>query len=221
MSQTLALLHAAKGFVFVAATPVRPHHPLVIPGDYLLDLLVPVPGPHLVDSSLIGIEGHQVGLLPTYLPAGIVGVDYWRVPNPSPQFLIRLAHPAPGPAQRILSNGPLGQLHPSQQVQDQGCLAHWNPHLVVQGMGSGHSSLPQSVGGSPVLVWRQARVLTTDPPATPEATADPYLVLGHPGAGYGGKISNVGKVSPFPSYLPATPEAALQGHGYVHWWFSD
>src|ERR671919_751083 len=183
MSQTLALLHAAKGFVFVAATPVRPHHPLVIPGDYLLDLLVPVPGPHLVDSSLIGIEGHQVGLLPTHLPAGIVGVDYWRVPNPSPQFLIRLAHPAPGPAQRILSNGPLGQLHPSQQVQDQGCLEHWNPHLVVQGMGSGHSSRPQSVGGSPVLVWRQVRVLTTDP--------------------------------------PATPEAALQGHGYVHWWFSD
>src|ERR687891_170232 len=84
MSQTLALLHSAEGFVFVAAASVRPHHPLVIPGDYLLDLLVAVPGPHLVDRGLVRIEGHQVDLLPTYLPASIVGVDHRRVPNPSP-----------------------------------------------------------------------------------------------------------------------------------------
>src|SRR5918996_1093834 len=107
MGQTLALLHSVEGLVFVAAASVRPHHPWVIPGDYLLNLLVAVPGPHLVDRSLICIEGHQVGRLPTYLPASIVGVDYWRVPNPSPQFLVHLAHPALGPAQRILGNGSL------------------------------------------------------------------------------------------------------------------
>src|ERR687895_44997 len=101
MSQTLALLHSAEGFVFVAAASVRPHHPLVIPGDYLLDLLVAVPGPHLVDRGLVRIEGHQVGLLPTYLPASIVGVDHRRVPNPSPQFLVHLAHTAPGSAQGV------------------------------------------------------------------------------------------------------------------------
>jgi|ERR687895_829742 hypothetical protein len=108
MGQTLALLHSVEGFVFVAAAPVRPHHPWVIPGNYLLNLLVPVPGPYLIDRDLIGIEGHQVGQLPTYLPAGIVGVDYRRIPNPSPQFLIHLTHPAPAPAQGILSNGSLG-----------------------------------------------------------------------------------------------------------------
>jgi hypothetical protein len=56
MDQTLTLLHSAEGFVFIAAAPVRSHHPLVIPGDYLLDLLVAVPGPHLVDRSLVSIE---------------------------------------------------------------------------------------------------------------------------------------------------------------------
>src|ERR671919_1336874 len=102
MGQTLALLHPAEGLVFVAAAPVRSHHPLVIPGDYLLDLLVAVPGPHLVDRSLVSIEGHPVGRLPTYLPAGVVSIDYRRVPNPSPQSLVHLAHPAPGPAQGVL-----------------------------------------------------------------------------------------------------------------------
>src|ERR671915_1486956 len=108
MSQTLLLLDPAEGLVFVAATSVRPHHPWVILGDYLLDLLVPVPGPHLVDGSLICIESHQVGWLPTYLPAGIVGVDHRRVPNPSPQCLVHLANASLGPAQGILGNGPLG-----------------------------------------------------------------------------------------------------------------
>ncbi len=101
MGQTLALLHSVEGLVFVAAASVRPHHPLVIPGDYLLNLLVPVPGPHLVDRSLICIEcieGHQVGRLPTYLPASIVGVDYnsWYTWPTRPL------------AQRILGNGSLG-----------------------------------------------------------------------------------------------------------------
>src|SRR5919106_3700560 len=110
MGQTLALLHPAEGLVFVAATPVRSHHPLVIPGDYLLDLLVPVSAPDLIDRGLIGIEGHQVSVLPSHLPAGIVGVDHRSVSYPGPQLLVFLANTSPGPAQGILGNGPLGQL---------------------------------------------------------------------------------------------------------------
>src|ERR687891_2440204 len=108
MSQTLALLHAAKGFVFVAATPVGPHHPLVIPGDYLLDLLVAVPGPHLVDSSLVGVKGHQVSILSTHLPASIVSVARRSIPDPGSQLLVLLAYLASAPAQGILGNGSLG-----------------------------------------------------------------------------------------------------------------
>src|ERR671915_334385 len=57
MGQALALLHPTEGLVFIAAAPVRPHHPLVIPGDYLLDLLVAVPGPHLVVQGVSGGHG--------------------------------------------------------------------------------------------------------------------------------------------------------------------
>src|SRR5918999_2723697 len=107
MGQTLALLHSVEGFVFVAAAPVRSHHPLVIPGDYLLDLLVPVSAPDLIDRGLIGIEGHQVSVLPSHLPAGIVGVDHRSVSYPGPQLLVLLAYLAFGPAQGILGDGSL------------------------------------------------------------------------------------------------------------------
>src|ERR687891_360878 len=103
MGHTLLLLHLAKGPGLLATASVRSHHPLVIPGNHLLDLLVAVPGAHLVDRGLVGVEGHQVGVLPTHFPAGVVGVDYPRVPYPIPQCLVHLAYPAPGPAQRIPS----------------------------------------------------------------------------------------------------------------------
>src|ERR671914_2719011 len=122
MGQTLALLHSVEGFVFVAAASVRPHHPWVIPGNYLLNLLVPVPGPYLIDRDLIGIEGHQVSILSTDFPASIIGVDRRSIPDPSPQLLVLLAYLASGPAQAILGNSSLGQDQSGEGVQDQGHL---------------------------------------------------------------------------------------------------
>src|ERR671919_1506246 len=113
VGQTLLLLHSAEGLVFVAATPVGPHHPLVVPGDDFLHFLVPVSEAHLVDGRLVGVKGHQVSLLSTHLPASIVSVDRRSIPDPSPQLLVLLAYLASGPAQGILSDGPLSQLQPS------------------------------------------------------------------------------------------------------------
>jgi hypothetical protein len=76
---------------------------------------VAVPGPHLVDCGLVSVEGHQVGVLSTHLPAGVVGVDHGGTAHPSPQFLVFLPNIPPGSAQGILGNGPLGQFQPSQQ----------------------------------------------------------------------------------------------------------
>src|SRR5918992_1840995 len=102
VGQTLLLLHSVEGLVFVAATPVRPHHPLVVPGDDFLHFLVPVSETHLVDGSLLGVKGHQVSLFSIYLPASIVSVDRRSIPDPSPQLLVLLAYLASGPAQGIL-----------------------------------------------------------------------------------------------------------------------
>src|ERR671918_321901 len=84
MGHTLLLPHLAKGPGLIATASVRSHHSLVIPGNHLLDLPVAVPGPDLVDGNLIGVEGHQVGVVSTYLPARIVGVDHWGPPEPQP-----------------------------------------------------------------------------------------------------------------------------------------
>src|SRR5918996_1882103 len=108
MGQALALLHPAEALVFIAAAPVRSHHPLVVPGDDFLHFLVPMPGAHLVDGGLVGVKGHQVSLLSTHLPASIVSVDRRSIPDPSPQLLVLLAYLASGPAQGILGNGSLG-----------------------------------------------------------------------------------------------------------------
>jgi hypothetical protein len=87
-----------------------------------LDLLEAVPGPHLIDRGLVGVKGHQVGLLPSHLPVGVIGVDHWRVPNPSPQCWVDLTYPAPGPAQRILGNGPLVRTSPVRVFRTRGTL---------------------------------------------------------------------------------------------------
>jgi hypothetical protein len=65
---------------FVAAAPVGNHHPLVILWHHLLDFLVAVPGPYLIDCDLICIEGHQVSVLPAHPPASVVGVHRWGFP---------------------------------------------------------------------------------------------------------------------------------------------
>jgi hypothetical protein len=91
------LLDLAKGVSFVAATPVGDHYPWVVRWDYLLHLLVPVPGTHLVDRGLIGIKGYQVSILATHLPASVVGVDHWGVLYGGPQLLVGGTHWALGP----------------------------------------------------------------------------------------------------------------------------
>jgi hypothetical protein len=73
-----------------------------------LDLSVAVPGPDLVDGNLVGIEGHQVGILTTYLPTSIVGVDRWGVSYRMPQILVGGTHGTLGPAQSVLGDGSLG-----------------------------------------------------------------------------------------------------------------
>src|ERR671918_3114292 len=153
MGQALLLPDLSKGASFIAAAAVGDHHPRIVSGDYLLHFLVPVPGPHLIDRGLVGVEGHQVGVLSTHLPARVVSVDRWRVPYRMPQLLVGGTHGTLGPAQGVLGDRPLGQLHPSQEGEHQGHLAHWNPYLVVQDMGGGHGPRPYSVGSSPVLVW--------------------------------------------------------------------
>jgi hypothetical protein len=150
---------------------------------------VAVPGPDLIDRGLVGVEGHQVGVLPAHPPAGIISVDRWGFPYRAAQLLVGRAHLASGPAQRILSDGSLSQFQSNQSLQHPWHFSYRNPHLVVEGMGGGHDSLAYPVGSGPVLVWRQVRVLTTNPPATAEATADPHSVLGHPRAWHGWKIS--------------------------------
>jgi hypothetical protein len=80
MGQTLLLLDLTEGVGLIAAASIGDHHPLIVPGDYLLYLLVPVPGPDLIDRGLLGVKSHQVGVLATYLPTSIVGVDRWGVP---------------------------------------------------------------------------------------------------------------------------------------------
>src|SRR5918996_233787 len=221
MGQTLALLHSVEGFVFVAAAPVRSHHPLVIPGDHFLNLLVPVPGPHLVDRGLVSVEGHQVSILSTHLPASIIGVDRRSIPDPGPQLLVLLAYLASGPAQAILGNSSLGQDQSGEGVQDQGHLTYRDPHLVVQNMGGGHGPRPQPVSGSAVLVRGQVGMFPTDFAATPSAATDPHPVLSYSRSRPGGQLGNVGQLYPFLSQLLATPWAILQGHGYVHWRFGD
>src|ERR671918_2370388 len=93
MGQTLALLHSAEGFIFIAAAPVRSHHPLVVPGDDFLHFLLSMPGAHLVDGGLLGVKGHQVGFVSTYLPARVIGVDHRGLPHSGLQFLVLLTHP--------------------------------------------------------------------------------------------------------------------------------
>jgi hypothetical protein len=69
-----------KGVGFIAAASVGDHHPRIVCWHHLLDFLVAVPGPDLVDRDLISVEGHQVGVLSTYPPASIISVYRWRFP---------------------------------------------------------------------------------------------------------------------------------------------
>jgi hypothetical protein len=61
---------------------------------------VPVPGPDLIDRGLVGVEGHQVGVLTTYLPTSIVSVDRWGVPYGAAQFLVGGPPQCPWPGAR-------------------------------------------------------------------------------------------------------------------------
>jgi hypothetical protein len=152
---------------------------------------VAVPGPDLIDRDFIGIESHQVSILPAHPPASIVGVDRRRFPNRAAQLLVGRAYSAFGSAQGIpsassgqaLGDGSLSQLQPRQSLQHRWHFSYRNPNLIVEGMDGGHDSLAYSVGSGPILVRSQVRMLAPHPLATPEATADPHSVLGHLGAG--------------------------------------
>ena len=114
MGQAFLSLDSAKGAGFIAVAPVSDHRSLVVGWHYLLYFLVAVPGPNLIHYGLIGIEGHQVDILPTYPLAGVVSVHDWGIPYLSPQILVGSAHFVFGPTQGILSDRPLSQPQPSQ-----------------------------------------------------------------------------------------------------------
>lgn len=72
MGQALLLLDPAKRVGFIAPAPVSDHYSFIICRDYFLRLLVPVSGPRLLDRGLVGVEGHQLGLLPAHPPISSV-----------------------------------------------------------------------------------------------------------------------------------------------------
>src|SRR5918996_1042087 len=127
MGQALALLHSAEALVFIAAAPVRSHHPLVVPGDDFLHFLVSMPGAHLVDGGLVGVKGHQVGVVSTYLPARVIGVDHRGLPHYGPQFLVLLTHPASGLAQGAWVMAPWVSSSPVSRARTRGTLRTGTP----------------------------------------------------------------------------------------------
>src|ERR671919_1126391 len=127
---------------FIAAAAVGDHHPLVVYWHHLLDFLVAVPGPYLIDRDLISIESHQVGVLPVHPPASIISVDRWGFPYRTAQLLVGNAYLASGWAQGILGDGSLSQLQPSQSLQHPWHFPYWNSYLVVQSVGRRHPPLP-------------------------------------------------------------------------------
>src|ERR671918_14603 len=88
-------------------------------------------------------------------------------------------------------------------------------------MSGSHRPLPHPVGRGSILVRSQVRMLTSYSAATPEATTDPHPVLSYSRSRHGRQLGNISQVYPFLSQLLATPGAALQGHGYVHWRMGD
>ena len=180
-----------------------------------------MPGPDLIDRGLVGVEGHQVGVFPTYFPTSIVGVDCWGVLDGGAQLLVGGAHWARGLAQGILGDGSLGQLEPSQSFQHRRYFAHWDADLVVQGVGRHHRALSHPVGGGAVLVGCQIEVLSSDFAAAPSAPADPHSVLSYFGLGQERKVGDVGQVyALFHQSAPAA-RAGFQGNRHFYWRLSD
>src|SRR5918996_496300 len=153
---------------FIAAAAVGDHHPLVVYWHHLLDFLVAVPGPYLIDRDLISIESHQVGVLPVHPPASIISVNRRRFPYRTAQLLVGNAYLASGAAQGILGDGPLSQLQPSQSLQHPWHFPHWNPELVVEGMGSGHDPLAYPGSSGSILVRGQIRGFSSSFGACPK-----------------------------------------------------
>jgi hypothetical protein len=88
-------------------------------------------------------------------------------------------------------------------------------------MSGSHSPRPQPVGGSPVLVWGQNGMSSSDFAATTGAAAGPHSVLGHSGPGHGWQFGDVGEIHPLFLQLTAAAGAEVQGYRYFYGQLSD
>ena len=158
----------------------------------------------------MGIEGHQVSILATYPPASVVGVHCRGIPYLLPQTLVGSTHLASGAAQDILSDG----THPWH-------FPYRNPELIVESVGRRHPPLSHSMGGGPVLVGSQIRVLSSDGAATGRAPADPHPVLGTLGSRPGRDIGDVGEVYSLFRQPAPTARAGLLSNRHFYWSISD
>ena len=122
MRQAFLLADVVEGLGIVAAPPVRDHHAGIVRRNDLLDFLVAMAGPDLIDGRRIGLERHQVGGLAPDPPAGVIGVHHRGLRDRRPQLRVGRAHRACGAPQGILGEGPLRQLHPSQAAKTAGTL---------------------------------------------------------------------------------------------------
>jgi hypothetical protein len=178
-------------------------------------------GPDLIDSGRVGLKDHQVGGFTPNPPSGVIGVHDCGGRH-------RHSHPRVGganrgrrPPQGVLSQGPLRQPHPGEEVQHCRHLAHGDPHGVVQRMGYGQHARPQAVGGCPSLVRRDLRMLPADLVATHRAPVYPHPVWGHLRMRLRGELGYIDEVDTLLRQRRATARARIERHLHVHGGLGD
>ena len=177
--QALLLLDPRQSLRVVAPTSIGHHHPSIVRGNHLPHLFVPVTSTNLIHRCLFRLERHQKRTLAAHSPARVVGVDNRTRSDRCPQRAVGITHHTRSTTERVLADRSLGHSHPGQRSENFRYPPYRDAHTIVEHMGRGLHSFPQTVRARPMLVRRDIGMPTSNLLAARPASAYLHSVRSH------------------------------------------